>query len=40
MLHRCLTTANLNTARENAEAQFRQMFLSMGYKNVEVKSEK
>ena len=40
MLKRCLTPANLNTARENAEAQFRSMLLSMGYKHVEVKSEK
>ena len=39
MLHRCLTPANLNTARENAKAQFRQMFLSMGYKHVEVISD-
>lgn len=39
MLRRCLTSGNLNTARENAEAQFRQMFLSMGYKNVEIRFE-
>lgn len=40
MLKRCMTPDNLNTARENAEAQFRNMLLSMGYKHVEVKSEK
>ena len=39
MLSRCMTPANLNTARENAEAQFRSMLLSIGYKHVEVKSE-
>jgi hypothetical protein len=40
MLQRCLTNDNLKAARENAEAQFRQMFLSMGYKHVEVRSVK
>ena len=40
MLRRCLTNDNLKAARENAEAQFRQMFLSMGYKHIEVISEK
>ena len=39
MLSRCMTPANLNTARENAEAQFHSMLLSIGYKHVEVKSE-
>jgi hypothetical protein len=40
MLKRCMTTANLKTAQENAEAQFRQLLLAMGFKNVEVRSEK
>ena len=39
MLNRCLTPANLQTARENAEAQFRKMMLSMGYKNVQISFE-
>ena len=39
MLKRCLTPANLKTAQENAEAQFRKMMLSMGYKNVQISFE-
>lgn len=39
MLKRCLTPANLKTAQENAEAQFRKMMLSMGYKNVQITFE-
>ena len=39
MLNRCLTPANLQTAQENAEAQFRKMMLSMGYKNVQISFE-
>ena len=34
MLHRCMTPDNLRTARENAEAQFKQLFLSMGFKVI------
>ena len=34
MLRRCMTPDNLRTARENAEAQFKQMFLSMGFKVI------
>ena len=40
MLKRCLTSANLKTARENAESQFRQLLQSMGYKNVIIKFER
>ena len=40
MLKRCMTTANLKTAQENAETQFRQMLQAMGYKNVEITIEK
>ena len=40
MLKRCLTPANLKTAQENAEAQFRKMMFSMGYKNVQISFEK
>lgn len=40
MRMRCLTPSNLKTAQENAEAQFRRMLLSMGYKNVEITFEK
>ena len=39
MLNRCLTPANLQTAQENADAQFRKMMLSMGYKNVQISFE-
>ena len=34
MLDRCLTPANLSTARDNAESQFRQLFLSLGFKVI------
>ena len=34
MLQRCLTPDNLSTARENAETQFRQLFLSLGFKVI------
>ena len=40
MTKRCLTPANLKTAQENAEAQFRKMMLSLGYKNVNITFEK
>lgn len=40
MLKRCMTKANLKAAQENAEAQFRQMFMALGYKHVIIKFEK
>ena len=39
MLRHSLTPQNLQTARENGEMQFQQMFKAMGYKTVVVKSE-
>ena len=40
MIKRCVTPANIKTAQDNAEAQFRKMFLSMGYSHVIIKFEK
>ena len=37
MLDRCMTKANLETARQNATEQFRQMLTSMGFKHIDVK---
>ena len=37
MLRRCLTPANIKTAQDNAEAQFKKMFLAMGYSHVIIK---
>ncbi|MBR6456040.1 MAG: DUF4230 domain-containing protein, partial [Prevotella sp.] len=37
MLNRCMTKANLETARQNAVEQFRQMLASLGFKHVQVK---
>lgn len=39
MLARCVTPANLKTARDNAEAQFSQMFRAMGYTTVNIRFE-
>ena len=39
MLRRCLTQANLKTAQDNAEAQFRKLMHTMGYKNVIIRFE-
>lgn len=40
MLQRCMTPTNLKAAEENAEAQFRKMLLTLGYKNVIIKFER
>lgn len=37
MLKRCMTKANIETARQNAVAQFRQMISSMGFKHIDIK---
>lgn len=37
MLDRCMTKANLETARQNAVEQFRQMLTSMGFKHIDIK---
>ena len=37
MLNRCMTKANLETARQNATEQFRQMLTSMGFKHIGIK---
>lgn len=37
MLNRCMTKANIETARQNAVAQFRQMISSMGFKHIDIK---
>jgi hypothetical protein len=34
MISRCMTRANIKTARDNADAHFRQMLTTMGYKHV------
>lgn len=39
MKKRCLTTVNIQTARQNAKMQFREMLKAMGYKNVDVEFE-
>ena len=39
MLRRCLTKANLQTAQENAEAQFGKMLRSLGYKEAVIRFE-
>lgn len=39
MLHRCLTKANLKTAQDNADAQFRKMLRTLGYENIIIKFE-
>lgn len=39
MLRRSMTKENLNSARQNGEAQFRQMMHSMGYEHVSIRSE-
>ena len=39
MLKRCLTPTNLQTARENAEAQFEKMLRAMGFKHVVIRFE-
>lgn len=39
MLRRSMTKENLNSARQNGEAQFRQMMRSMGYEHVSIRSE-
>ena len=39
MLHRSLTKENINKARQNGEAQFRQMMRSMGYEHVSIRFE-
>ena len=40
MIRRCVTPANIKTAQENAEAQFSNMFQSMGYSHVIIKFSK
>ena len=37
MPKRCMTKANIETARQNAVAQFRQMISSMGFKHIDIK---
>ena len=39
MLRRCLTKANLQTAQDNAEAQFGKMLRSLGYKEAVIRFE-
>jgi len=39
MLRNCLTPANLEAAKTNAEAQFRNFMLSLGYQNVTIRFE-
>ena len=39
MKRRCLSPANLSTARNNAQSQFFNMFKTMGYSNVKVQFE-
>ena len=39
MKQHCLTPANLATARQNAEAQFRQMMRAMGFRHIDVRFE-
>lgn len=36
MLSHCLTPANLRSARENGEAQFRRVLRSMGFENINI----
>lgn len=40
MLSHSLTPQNLESARQNAEAQFRQMMQAMGFRHIEIKFEK
>ena len=40
MLRRCITPDNLKTARDNAETQFKQIFLSMGFKVIIISNSK
>ena len=40
MLSHGLTPQNLESARQNAEAQFHQMMQAMGFKHIEIKFEK
>lgn len=40
MLAHSLTAQNLESARQNAEAQFYQMMQAMGFKHIEIKFEK
>ena len=37
MLAHCLTPANLKTAEENAETQFRRMMLALGYEHITIR---
>ena len=39
MLKHSLTRENLATARQNADAQFRQLMKAMGYNNIIVRFE-
>lgn len=39
MKKRCLTPVNIQTARQNARSQFREMIKAMGFKNVAVEFE-
>ncbi len=39
MKRRCLSPANISTAKENAKTQFRNMLKAMGFENVTVKFE-
>ena len=40
MIAHCLTTANLNTAEDNARESFKKLLRSMGYKNIDIQFEK
>ena len=40
MISHCLTTANLNTAEDNARESFKKLLRSMGYKNIDIQFEK
>ena len=40
MIAHFLTTANLNTAEDNARESFKKLLRSMGYKNIDIQFEK
>ena len=37
MLKHCLTPENLQNARQNGEAQFRNMMKSLGYEHIRIR---
>lgn len=39
MLRRCLTKSNIQSAQQNASAQFYQIFQSMGFKHINIKHD-